>query len=60
MRVLIGNLVASGLRLPRKPRVQYPGGIYHVLSRGKGRADIFLDDVHRQDFLKTLAEACPD
>jgi REP element-mobilizing transposase RayT len=40
-------------------RVQYPGAIYHVMSRGDRREDIFPDDVDRQDFLKTLAEACP-
>jgi hypothetical protein len=38
--------------------VQYPGTIYHVMSRGDQRDDIFLDDLDRQDFLKTLAEAC--
>ncbi len=31
--------------MPRKLRVQYPGAIYHVLSRGDRREDIFLDDV---------------
>ncbi len=30
----------------------------HVMSRGDRREDIFLGDVDRQDFLKTLAEAC--
>jgi REP element-mobilizing transposase RayT len=44
--------------MPRKIRVEYPGAIYHVMSRGDRREDIFLDDVDRQDFLKTLAEAC--
>ena len=44
--------------MPRKLRVQYPGALYHVMSRGDRREDIFLDDVDRQDFLKTLAEAC--
>jgi REP element-mobilizing transposase RayT len=39
-------------------RVQYPGAIYHVMSRGDRREDIFLNDVDRQDLLKTLAEAC--
>jgi hypothetical protein len=28
------------------------------MSCGKRRQDIYLDDVDRQDFLKTLAEAC--
>ena len=30
----------------------------HVMSRENWREDIFLDDVDRQNFLKTLAEAC--
>ena len=44
--------------MPRKLRIEYPGAIYHVMSRGNRRQDIFLDDVDRHDFLKTLAEAC--
>jgi REP element-mobilizing transposase RayT len=32
--------------------------MYHVMCRGDRREDVFLDDVDRQDFLKTLAEAC--
>lgn len=39
-------------------RVQIPGGQYHVMSRGDQRDDIFLDDVDRHDFIKTLAETC--
>jgi len=48
------------LRVPRKLRVEFPGAIYHVMSRGDRREDIFKDDVDRQDFLKTLAEANVD
>ena len=44
--------------VPRRIRVEFPGAIYHVLSRGDRREDIFHDDVDRQDFLETLAEAC--
>jgi hypothetical protein len=44
--------------MPRKLRVEYPGAMYHVMSRGDRCENIFLDDVDRQDFLKTLAEAC--
>jgi REP element-mobilizing transposase RayT len=31
--------------------------MYHVMGRGNRRQDIFLDDIDRHDFLKTLAEA---
>ena len=44
--------------MPRKLRVQYPGAIYHVMNRGHRQEYIFLVDVDRQDFLKTLAVAC--
>jgi putative transposase len=44
--------------VPRLVRIQYPGATYHVLSRGNRRQNIYLDDIDRQDFLKTLAESC--
>ncbi len=44
--------------MPRKLRLEYPGAMYHVMSHGNRRQDIFLDDVDRHDYLKTLAEAC--
>ena len=44
--------------MPRKLRLEFPGAMYHVMSRGDQREDIFLCDVDRYDFLKTLAETC--
>ena len=44
--------------VPRKLRVEYPGAIYHVISRGNGQQDVFRGDADRQDFIKTLAETC--
>src|SRR5262245_49517355 len=44
--------------MPRKLRLQYPGAMYHVMSRGDRREKIFLTDVDRQDFIKTMAETC--
>src|SRR5271165_1456987 len=44
--------------MPRQLRIDYPGAIHHVLSRGDRRENIYHDDVDRQDFLKSLAEAC--
>jgi len=45
--------------MPRKRRVEYAGALYPVMSRGDRREDILLDDVDRHDFIKTLAESCP-
>jgi len=44
--------------MARKLRVQYPGAIYHVMSRGNRRERIFVDDQDRRKFLQTLGEAC--
>ncbi|MCO5043855.1 MAG: transposase [Kiritimatiellae bacterium] len=44
--------------MARKLRVQYPGAIYHVLSRGDRREAIFLDDGDRDGFLIAVGEVC--
>lgn len=41
----------------RQLLLQYPGAIYPVMSRGNRRGKILPDNVDRQDFIKTLAEA---
>src|SRR4051794_1443100 len=43
--------------MARKLRIQYPGAIYHVMTRGDHREPIFRDDKDRKLFLATLAEA---
>jgi REP element-mobilizing transposase RayT len=42
----------------RRPRVQYPGAIYHVINRGDRREAIFWDDQDRGRFVETLGEVC--
>src|SRR5438270_8024873 len=44
--------------MARKVRVQYPGAVYHVMSRGNRRERIVRTDADRQLFLITLGEAC--
>jgi putative transposase len=44
--------------MPRPLRIEYEGARYHVMSRGDRREAIFHDDVDRQQFLRTLGEAC--
>ena len=44
--------------MPRQPRLEYPGAIYHVMNRGDRREDIVLDDADRQRFAETFDEAC--
>ncbi len=40
--------------MARPLRIEYPGAIYHVTSRGNARKKIFLDDIDRKEFLATL------
>ena len=44
--------------MARKPRLEYPGAVYHVMSRGNHRQRIVHSDDDCQLFLKTLSEAC--
>ena len=44
--------------MPRQLRIDYPGAVHHGMSRGNRRENIYRDEVDRQDFLKTPAEAC--
>lgn len=44
--------------MARPLRLEYPGALYHVTSRGDGREDIFLDDDDREAFLALLGEVC--
>ena len=40
--------------MARPLRIEYPGAVYHVTSRGNARESIFLEDTDRQIFLEVL------
>jgi hypothetical protein len=40
--------------MPRQSRIQYEGALYHLMSRGDRREEIFRDDLDRTTFLQTL------
>ena len=42
--------------MPRQPRIEFPGALYHVLARGNRRGDIFEDDADKSRFLASLAK----
>ncbi len=44
--------------MARKLRVEYDGAVYHLMSRGNGKQDIFLDSKDRKMFIKALGETC--
>ncbi len=44
--------------MPRKPRVEFEGAVYHVMCRGDHREPIVQDDVDRAEFVRCLGEAC--
>lgn len=45
----------SGMARPL--RIDFPGGIYHVTSRGNAKAEIFCDDADRRAFLEVVADS---
>ena len=40
--------------LGRKPRIELPGGLYHIRSRGNNRRRVFREQADYQDFLSLL------
>jgi hypothetical protein len=49
---------AYGVGMPRAPRIEFSGALYHVMNRGNHRQRILGDDKDREMFLATLAETC--
>lgn len=44
--------------MARKLRIEYPGAVYHVMSRGDRGEAIFADDKDREALLGALAKTC--
>lgn len=42
--------------MARQLRLEYPGALWHVTSRGNERRDIYFDDHDRRSFLEMLAD----
>lgn len=40
--------------MARPLRIEYPGAVYHITSRGNARQDIYIDDADRKLFLDVL------
>ena len=41
--------------MTRPLRIEYPGAVYHVTSRGNEKKAVFKDDRDREAFLNNLA-----
>jgi len=42
--------------MTRPLRIEYPGAVYHVTSRGNEKKAVFKDDLDRENFLNTLQQ----
>ena len=42
--------------MTRKPRVQFPGAIYHIVTRGDGRRELFHKEDHYARFTGGLRD----
>src|SRR3990167_10852481 len=42
----------------RPLRIEYPGGLYHITSRGNRKEDIYLSTDDRYHFLSILGDTC--
>lgn len=46
--------------MPRQARIDIPGLLQHVIVRGVARADIFIDDQDRENFVQRLSLLLPE
>ena len=46
--------------MARRRRIQFPGAVYHVMSRGNRKSLIVDDDDDRRTFMDTFSEAATD
>jgi len=44
--------------MARPVRIEYAGALHHVMARGNGRGDVFVDDDDRAAFLYEFARIC--
>ncbi|MCE0721879.1 transposase [Legionella resiliens] len=44
--------------MARSLRIEFPGALYHITSRGDGQERIYISDEDRNLFLDTLSEIC--
>ena len=42
--------------MARPLRIEYPSGVYHVITRGNNRQPIFRDDTDRTTYLRKLRQ----
>jgi len=44
--------------MSRPLRIEYPGAVYHITSRGNEKKPVFKDDQDRENFLNTIQHVC--
>jgi len=44
--------------MPRKPRIEYQGAVYHIMNRGDRGGKVFKDRLDYELFLNATAEVC--
>ena len=43
--------------MPRKQRIEFPGAVYHIISRGNYRKELFLSENTGKAFERSMFEA---
>ena len=44
--------------MARRPRIEFAGSVYHVITRGNNRQKVFKDDRDRKAYLEKLSHYC--
>ena len=44
--------------MPRSPRIEYPGAVYHVMNRGDRGQTVFRDEIDHEQFVSMMWQVC--
>ena len=50
--------VSYPVRMARPLRLEFPGAVYHLTSRGNARQEIYRDEMDRETFLALVGQVC--
>lgn len=53
--LLTSDMIVSVMDMARKPRIHYPGALYHVMVRGNNGENILAEEKHKNKYLDIIA-----
>ncbi|WP_176431624.1 transposase [Anaerovirgula multivorans] len=53
--LLANDMIILVINMARKPRIHYPGALYHVMVRGNNGENVLSEEIHKNKYLDIIA-----